>query len=390
MSRNKSLAACMSLLAAFVIGCRPDPVSPPDLAPGVVLKPADEDALIAKIKAAPAKSMSQCGIVGAQGGMRVKCLKSGTHELIFPLPQLADGQAPLWFSVRSTPPEAVIEYRLRPRSDGNVVVGIKLKSERNQEVYIEWHSIVLMSANSIVPNNSAKNDFSASTACVQSDSQRITKLAAELWPKSGKAADFAANIQNHLRSMKQAKPPKSLDAIGILDSGANGICTANANLAAALLRAKSIPARTMAVIPPTAQRLEMHRIVEYFDDGAWRVFDPSSLHTDIPMKSWQYVIMAKTTKADEDLAMKLRMGAMPGCPYAQEIELVTDGITTWGQDFFWTSAKPLAEFDVTEEAGKLAAAAWQQYLEKGELSPISIKAANATNSKELLEALQAK
>ncbi len=56
------------------------------------------------------------------------------------------------------------------------------------------------------------------------------------------------------------------------------------------------------------------------------------------MEPWQTVIMAKTTVADEELAMKPRMGSMPGCPYAQEIELIQTRTTTlWGQDFFGRS-----------------------------------------------------
>ena len=43
--------------------------------------------------------------------------------------------------------------------------------------------------------------------------------------------------------------------------------------------------------------------------------------------------------------MKLRIGAMAGCPYGQELEISRLGMTPWGQDFFWTSGKSLAEFD---------------------------------------------
>jgi hypothetical protein len=386
------IAAFCSLIGTFV-GCRPDSPKLPELAPGVVIKPpsdsTSDDGIITKIKAAPAKSMSGPGLAAAQGGTTVRLLKSGTHELIIPLPQAVDAQAPLWYCVRSSPANAVVEYQIRSR-EGNQVLSTKLKGEANQEVKIEWHAVVLIAGTSIVPNRTAPADFAVATECVQSRSEKIVQLAEKLWPKSGKAADFALNIQTHIREMKQAKQPKSLDALGILDSGANGICTANANLAAALMRAKGVPARTMAVIPPISQRLEMHRIVEYFDEGAWKVFDPSSLHADIPMKPFQYVIMAKTTKADEDLAMKLRMGAMPGCPFAQEIELLTAGITPWGQDFFWTQAKPIAEFDVTSDAAKSAADRWKQFLDGGRANEAMTAAANARTSEELSQALKQK
>jgi hypothetical protein len=161
-------------------------------------------------------------------------------------------------------------------------------------------------------------------------------------------------------------------------------------LALALMRAKGIPSRSMAVIPPTSQRFEMHRIVEYSDNNQWHYFDPSSLHADVPMKPWQTVIMAKTSVADENLAMKLRMGAMLGCPYAQEVELLSAGVTLWGQDFFWTMAKPLTELEPDDEAVSLAIDAWNRYLQEGVLSKRQTKAAAASNATELTDILKTK
>src|SRR4029453_17352358 len=118
-----------------------------------------------------------------------------------------------------------------------------------------------------------------------------------------------------------------------------------------------------------SQRLEMHRVAEFFDNDAWIPFDPSSLQTDIPAKPWHNIVMAKTTPADEQAAMKPRMGAMVGCPYGQEIEMLSAGVTLWGQDFFWTQAKPLAEFEPSEEALRLASEHWQRSLETGTQAP---------------------
>ncbi len=151
--------------------------------------------------------------------------------------------------------------------------------------------------------------------------------------------------------------------MGILKSGENSICTANANLATALMRSKGIACRSVAVIPPTSERLEMHRIVEWTEKDRWVSFDPSSLQTDIPAKPWQNIIMAKTTTQDEQVAMKPRRGVTLGCPYGQEIELLTPEVILAGQDFFWTMAKPMAVFDATEEAACLlqpGPAIWRQ------------------------------
>src|SRR5262249_19200147 len=133
------------------------------------------------------------------------------------------------------------------------------------------------------------------------------------------------------------------------------------------------------------QRLEMHRIVELAEKDRWIPFDPSFLQTDIPAKPWQNIIMARTTPQDEQVAMKPRMGVALGCPYGQEMELLTPGVLLTGQDFFWTIAKPLAEFEATEEAARLAAKAWTRYLETGALTPAQLKAGSAKTATELGE-----
>jgi hypothetical protein len=255
-----------------------------------------------------------------------------------PIPQIADGQVPLCYFIRSTPPEAATEFRLGKGDEGNVSVRVRLAGKR-QKIKIAWSSIVLLAPKSVTPNRTPVEPYREATACVQSGADQIDKLAKKLWPKSGKASEFAANIQRHIQEMKGTALPRPVDALGILKSGQNGICTANANLAAALLRSKGIACRSAAVIPPISQRLEMHRIAEFAEDGRWIPFDPSSLRREIPAKPWQNIIMAKTTIKDEETAMKPRMSVMIGCPYGQEIEMLTPGVTLFGVDMFWTEAK---------------------------------------------------
>jgi hypothetical protein len=134
----------------------------------------------------------------------------------------------------------------------------------------------------------------------------------------------------------------------------------------------------------------MHRVVEYFDGGHWLKFDPSSVQKDIPMKPWQNIVMARTTIADEQLAMKPRMGVSPGCPYGQELEFTDNGVSFAGKDFFWTIGKPLAELEATDEAIELATREWQRFLASGKLSPAQINAGSATNAPSFVEALKGK
>jgi hypothetical protein len=156
------------------------------------------------------------------------------------------------------------------------------------------------------------------------------------------------------------------------------------------MRSKGIACRSVAVIPSISRRLEMHRIAEFAEDGRWIPFDPSSVSRDIPAMPWQNIIMAKTTIQDEETAMKPRMSVMIGCPYGQEIEMITPGVALFGEDMFWTEAKPLAEFASTDEINRLAAEAWNRYRKTGTLTEGQRKCGGATTAKELVELLKAK
>lgn len=277
-----------------------------------------------------------------------------------------------------------LEEMIRKSDD---ILSVVLKGDRGQEVQFEWVSVVLIAGKPESDVQSLPDTYRAATACVQSDSPEIQALAEQLWPASGDVQEYARNIQRFIRDMKQKNPPRSLDALGILDSGMNGVCTANANLALALLRAKDIPSRSMAVIPPNGQRIEMHRIVEYRDDIATNYFDPSSVSADVPMQLWQTIIMTKSTMEDEDLSMKPRMGVMLGCPHGQEAELPKAGIVFTGQEFFWTMAKPLAGFDPSDEAISLARESWTDFLTEGVMRKGQVQAATAGDSDEMAKYL---
>jgi hypothetical protein len=343
---------------------------------------------VAAVGSAPTRAMDGAGLAGVLGGVRVKFLKPGTHEVILPVPQLADTQIPVCYAIATTPKEAGKEYHFGRRDGSNLVVSVKLDARQDQEVSVEWSSVVLLSESPSSTKSAPVEPFLQATPCAQADAVPVKALADKLWPAGGKVDGFAANIRDFIRTMKQQKQPRSMDALGILESGGNWICTANANLAVALLRARNIPARSIAVVPPIGQRLEMHRIVDLFDGGQWQKFDPSFLQPEIPLKPWQNIIMARTTIADEELSMKPRMGSSLGCPFGQELEFVDRGLTLWGQDFFWTIAKPLARFQPGPEAVDLAKSAWLRFLESGKPSPGQVRAAAATSAAGLLEALK--
>jgi transglutaminase-like putative cysteine protease len=355
------------LIAACVGGCKQRDSGWEDTSQGVVIKQPDRETLPNELTSPSSlsKAMKSPGIAAVIGGAHVKAFRSGTYEVLLPIPQLADSQVPIYYYISTTPEQALLEYRLQRRDESNVVVYVKLKGNKNEEIQIDWSSFILITDKTITENHADPAEYLSATSCVQSEDKQVTELAAKLWPDSGKVNNYAKNIQNFIRNMKQKEQPRTMDALGILKSGGNWICTANANLASALLRSKDIPCRSIAVIPPMSQRLEMHRIVEYCDNGNWVQFDPSFLQADIPLKPWQNIIVARTTIADENKAMKPRMSVSLGCPYGQEFEISKAGLSVWGNDFFWTIGKPIAEFEVNDEAVKRM----EQVFEKWSIEP---------------------
>jgi hypothetical protein len=387
------MAGCL-VLAAALAGCgggREGDLASGVLSPGTVIDRTGTAELYRKTAGAIASASFQApseGLTGATGGARVKFLRSSLHELIIALPQVDWNQVPVTYALTVNPESAVGEIRLRTRGDGNVVAGLRLEGEQDQELEIRWAAVVLVSSRPAGATSSDPEEFSRATACVQSGDRKIQGLVRQLNPENGDPTAYAAAIQRFIAGMKQVKPPLSLDAAGILESGANWICTANANLAAALLRAGGVPARSLAVIPATGQRMEMHRIVEYYSGGRWQAFDPSSVLPGIPIDPARYLVMSRTTIADEEAAMKPRMGVSRGVPYGQELEFLDGGLAFAGRDFFWTTAKPLARFEVGEEAFSRAAAAWSDFLRTGRLSPELFQAAAAGDAESFPAALR--
>lgn len=354
----------------------------------VAIKPEAERyaELTKRIASAPAGPMKQSGLAGAFGAAKIRVLLPTLQEITLPIPQITGGQTPISFFICGTPADAVTDYRMVRRDDGNAFLRVRLVG-KPQEVRIDWSAVVLLHASGVFESD-VPDTFRIATPCVQSDSPEIKSLAEKLWPQAGKPAEFAANIQRHIRQMKRVAMPRSLDAIGILKSGMNGICTANANLACALMRSKGIACRSLAVIPPNGMKLEMHRVVEFWVDGRWVRFDPSSLYTDIPAETWRNIVMARTTIRDEQAAMKPRMAVMLGAPHGQEIELLTPGVVLFGQDFFWTKAKPLAEFEATDEVTQIAREMWTAFLKSGISTQWQIEAGAKKDSEAMIETLR--
>ena len=329
----------------------------------------------------PKRAMKGNGLVGVLGGVNLIAHQKGSYDVLLPIPRLVDKQVPIFYSLSVKPESALSSSRLQVREDGNAFLSLVFNADQNTELTIDWSAVVLITPMAIKENDIDPELFTVASPCVQSDSKQITDLATGLCTtnEDDELKQYCLNIRNFIANMENVAPPMSLDALGILKSGINYICTSNANLAAAFMRAQKIPCRMIATIPTNSYRLEMHRIVEYYDGGVWTAFDPSSWSESPLTNTWQNIIMAKSSISDEIASMEPRLCSMLGVPFGQEVEIMKPGLTLHGQDFFWTVAFPLAEFDVTDTIAKLTVACWQEFLQTGIISSKQIDAALATD-----------
>lgn len=359
-------------------------------ATAVAMPPGDQlqrrEALAQRIAAAKVAEFPEGGLCGAVGGARVKLLGKKAAVVQLPIPQRTPSQQPVVFTITAEPPDAVTAFRLRQDGAGADFVEAALQGKVGQEVRFDWAAVVLLVDRPQLDTAAAAAPFLRASPCAQSDDAKIAALAERLWPAERTVRDAAQELQRFVCDQRQGKAPRSLDALGILASGANGICTANANLAVAVLRCRGLPARSLAVVPPTGQRLEMHRIVEWFADDQWHRFDPSGLAREVPMRPSQSVVMAVTGVADEERSMRPRLGVSLGCPYGQELEVLDGQVTPWGQDFFWTEARPLAAFAADAAGFAAARDAWARFLATGTVDAAAEHAAAATGPVEFAAA----
>jgi hypothetical protein len=340
---------------------------------------AEQHELLTKcIAAATARPFADGGLCGVHGAAKVRV---GKNEVVLrlPMPQLAAGQVPILFAATATPPTALQELHVCHDATLGTWLEAAILGKNGLEVQLSWAAVVLLAERPEAASAEKAKPFLAPTPCAQSDHAAIAALATELAPASASVGEFAPALQHWVQRQVAKAQVKSMDALGLLASRNPGICTMNANLAVALLRHRGLPTRSLAVVPTTGQRVEMHRIVEWFTDGHWRRFDPSSLHTDVPMRTSQSIVVATTSIADEVRAGQPRLGSPIGCPFGHEIEIVRGLAMLTTTDFFWAQATPLVAFAADDRAVTAATTAWRHFLAQGTQAESAAAAAAATD-----------
>jgi transglutaminase-like putative cysteine protease len=256
-----------------------------------------------------AKDLRGPGVIRASAATAVKPGKEAEGTVTFPIPTSYRDQVPLTFDVAVNPPDALVSYRCFQREDElNWMCEVKVHPPA-AGASVRWESLVLVgdrfspalpAATSVEVPDEAE-PWTHSTGCVQSDDPAVKAKAEEL---SASWTDLESYVRKVLRftSTNQGKPGAvfdTLDASKAMECG--GSCTSRANLAAALLRARGIPARTVAHLPTWCGPLYEHWLVEYWHPGAGWVWIESTLGQLQP-KPYSLVVINVANPEDEDMA----------------------------------------------------------------------------------------
>jgi hypothetical protein len=164
--------------------------------------------------------------------------------------------------------------------------------------------------------------WTQSTTCVQSADPAIRAKADELARGTDDVESYVRNVIAFTSTNKgEGAKFNALDAKRALLCG--GSCTSRANLAAALLRAHGVAARTLSHLPAWYPHgCFEHWLVEYWHPGVGWVWAESTLGLLQPAPN-QLVVLAESSADDENKALDpihLRY-IMPGAAYLSGPEL---------------------------------------------------------------------
>lgn len=372
---NLALTALVALASTSSLVSQQTPEALPPTTLSVEALAQRHPALTARIDTAPALQLTDGGLCGVRCGAAVRLSGKAEAVLQLPLPQLLAGQVPIDFTFAAEPAAAVRQLVLVHDDQGGTALQATVQGQKGDDVRLQWSAVVLLAERSEPATPAMAKEFVQATACAEAEHADIVAFAKGLAEADATPAQLAGALQAWIARQPRKQPARQLDALSLLQNGNHGICTVNANFAAAVLRHRGVPTRSLAVVPTNGMRLEMHRIVAWSADGLWQRLDPSGVHAAVPMRTGDSVVVACTSIADEQRAAKPRMCAPIGCPWGQEMEIVRGPAFAFGTEFFWTQAKPLAAFAADDAAVASARSAWQRFLANGVLDATAERAA---------------
>src|ERR1700742_1525974 len=111
------------------------------------------------------------------------------------------------------------------------------------------------------------------------EADKFFGFAATEFHEYGKSVTLLEKISSWVGTRLNYVPGSSDPIDGAADTvlAGAGVCRDYAHLVIALLRARNIPARLVAVYAPGCQPMDFHAVAEAFVEGAWRVVDATCL-----------------------------------------------------------------------------------------------------------------
>lgn len=260
-------------------------------------------------KKAKLKVLNGPGVLRATAQTAVRAPRRGVEgKVTFPVPLRYRDQVPLTFDLMVEPEEALLGFRWLQREDGiNWLCEVDVRPSHTGAT-VRWESLVLVGADRspslpaagepVVPEETRR--WLEKTACVQWGDPDIMEKARSLGEGTAGVQEYVERVLA-FTSTNEGDGARfvTLDAKNALHAG--GSCTSRANLAAALLRAGGIPARTSAHLPTWSGPLYEHWHVEYWHPGAgWTWIEPTL--GKVRPQPWTLVVINVANPEDEQRA----------------------------------------------------------------------------------------
>ncbi len=267
--------------------------------------------------------LSRPGVLYATANTCVYPCAGEAGVVSFPVPLCSRGQVPLAFLPSAEPASALESFRLRRRADGcNLLAELRVRPPAGG-ARVRWEALVLVGDEEptklgFAPRAAAPpptQSWLRSTACVQSAHPEIAARAAELGEAYPEIVEYVSKVIEVTSRLGGESPLEALDAYTAFRVG--GSCTSRANLAAALLRARGIPARTVAHLPVSPRsELYQHWLVEWWHPAAGWVRSESSTG-ELQVADRDLVVLNVSQPDDEDRAFDPQIPhshVLPGLP----------------------------------------------------------------------------
>lgn len=271
--------------------------------------------------------IKESGVMRASSGTVVE---GDSGKVQFPIPAPNAEQVPISFHLTAEPAGALKGYEIKNRTGNDWICEADVAPPKNKLVTLRWESVILVKNHPLPElvrvgfgtNPEFAKPWLAPSPVVESTDPDIIAKAKELKKDASDVETYVRRVIEFTSTNQgTGKPFVALDASTAL--GCGGSCTSRANLAAALLRAGGVPARTVSHLPTWAygDLLYEHWLTEYWHPGTgWVRVEPTLGKFAPPASS--FAALSTATVDDEKLTGKPGQfhWIMPGAAWMSGIQ----------------------------------------------------------------------